>query len=80
MGCKLWPEILEGSEHMVWLQTEESSIVATAEERPRPLVKRHAASAVNWLQLNDQIQRRGCGGRGEGVGGLTRVPRLKIDL
>lgn len=34
----------------VWLQTEEISYVATAEERPRPplpLFKRHSASAVN---------------------------------
>lgn len=41
--------------------------VATAEERPRPRlphVKRHTTSAVNWLWLNDAIQRRGCGGRG----------------
>lgn len=41
--------------------------VATAEGRPGPplpLVKRHAASAVNWLWLNDEIRRRGCGGGG----------------
>ena len=46
--------------------------LATAEERPGlllPLVKRHTASAVNWLRLNEETQRR-----------LTRVPRLKIDL
>lgn len=33
----------------------------TAERRPRPpapLVKRHIASAVNWLQLNNKIQKR----------------------
>lgn len=41
--------------------------VATAEERPGPLVplvKRHTASAVNCLWLNDEIQRRGSGGGG----------------
>lgn len=74
LGCRLWPEILEGSEHMVWLQTVESTMWRQLRRDPgppAPLVKRHAASAVNWLWLNDEIQRRGCGGRrvGEGVGG-----------
>lgn len=26
LGCRLWPEILEGSDHMVWLQTDESTM------------------------------------------------------
>lgn len=64
---------------MVCLQTEGDHYVATAVEKPGrlvPLVKRHTASAVNWLWLNDEIQRKVEDGW---VGWETRVLWLKID-